>query len=317
MPGAQGHAHGNNQANDPPLLTPAVPHGNAHPNPNPAPNLGHPPPNIFGLHIPFPLGNHNGNNNPPGGGPPNPPNPDPDPNSPSLIDSLPLTLSTLHIPQITPAGLREVVDRCQGIQLLGIVMGPAFAAQASVRPGKTTGRIPGRSKGRASSTLIRSEVNVLSDILARAKTLRELIIDASPAVFAANATDTGVGAGAPQVTAYALLTPAAVRMLMHESPLLRRIVAEGRVWEVRLRVASDDESLTMGSQSTTPVPFPRCSDIQLTLYPARHGPGAGYNHVHGPPGFGMHGGGYGQMESGNDHWFWLSGNASGKGYSGY
>lgn len=81
------------------------------------------------------------------------------------------------------------------------------------------------------------------------------------------------------------------------------------------RVVSDDvSSLTVDPQSptptpTSPVPFPHCLDIDLTLSPARYGPGAG-NHAHGPPGLGTHGGGYGQMEAGNEHWFWLTDSAN-------
>jgi hypothetical protein len=82
--------------------------------------------------------------------------------------------------------------------------------------------------------------------------------------------------------------------------------SQGRVWE---------------SPTPTPsslVPFPHCLVIELTLTKARLGPGAGNNHVHGPPGFGSHGGGYGQMEGSNDHWFWLMDSASGgKAYSGF
>ncbi|KAF8128660.1 hypothetical protein EV363DRAFT_1451638 [Boletus edulis] len=309
---APGHGHGHGHGNDdPPLLTPPVPHhGNAHPNPNP----GAPPPipalptTVFGFA--FPLGNPNGNNNnnnnnPPGGGPPNPLNPYiPDSNSPSLVSSLPSTLSTLHLPQISPAGLRDVVDRCQDIQLLGIVIGNAFASPASAKPSKMTGRSPGRSKRHAANSgVVRPEVSILAGVLSRARALRELIMDTSPTdiVGNGNGVSTVAGPGGSHGTSsggYALLTPTAVRMLMRDSPLLRRIVAEGRVWE------------SPTPTPPTPIPFPHRLDIELKLSKARYGPGANYNHAHGPPGFGSHGGGYGQMEAGNDHWFWLTDSAS-------
>ncbi|KAF8558700.1 hypothetical protein OG21DRAFT_1519769 [Imleria badia] len=309
-----GHGHELDQLNDPPLLSPAIHHhGNVHPNTYPAappPNQANPsfPPNGFGFS--FSLGNPNSNNNndndndgPPGAGPPNPPNPDfnLDPSSPSLVSSFPPTLSILHLPQISPTGLKEVVDRCEGIQVLGIVIGNAFANTSafplptSPKPSKTTGQSTARSKGGAARSGTRPEVSVLAGILSRARVLRELIIDTSPADIVGMGTSpggTGMSSGG-----YALLTPVAVRMLMRESLLLRRIVGEGRVWESPTPTPS------------SPVPFPHCLDIDLTLSPARYGPGAG-NHAHGPPGFGTHGGGYGQMEPGNDHWFWLTDSAS-------
>ncbi|KAN0094643.1 hypothetical protein V8E55_002930 [Tylopilus felleus] len=310
VPGhGHGHGHGNDHANDPPLLTPAVPHhGNAHPNPNPnppQPNPGNPAlPTVFGFT--FPLGNlnGNGNNGPPGAGPPNPPNLDtnPDPMTPSLVSSLPSTLSILHLPQISPVGLREVVDRCEGIQVLGIVIGNAFASPASAKLGKTPNRFPGRVTGgaRAPKSSIRPEVGVLADILSRARVLRELIIDTSPTEIVGNSTGTGAGGrhGASS-SSCALLTPHDVRMLMRESPLLRRIVGEGRVWESNTPTP------------TSPVPFPHCLPIELALSRAHYGPGTGNTHGHGPPGFGNYGGGYGQMEARSDHWFWLTDSASG------
>ena len=238
----QGHVHyglANGQVNDPPLLSPPHPYGNPHPNQNPVvppPFPGNP--NMFGFPFPFFIGNPNGNNNdPPDAGPPNLPNPDVDhdPNSPSLVSSLPSTLSILHLPQISPAGLREVVDRCQGIQVLGIVVGNAFSSPGSAKPSKLPGRSINRFKGHAARSDVRTEVSVLAAILARARALQELIIDTSAADFAVNNSGPA-GAGASHsapFTGYALLTPVSTRLLMRESRFLRRIVGEGRVWEVR------------------------------------------------------------------------------------
>lgn len=172
---------------------------------------------------------------------------------PSLLSSFPSTLSVLHLPQISPAGLREVVDRCEGIQVLGVVVGNAFSSPASVKPGKTTGRPTGRFKGHPARSSVRPEVSVLAGILSRARALRELIIDTSAADFYyANSTSPGLSAGAggshgAPFAGYALLTPLSVRMLMRESPLLRRIVGEGRVWEVRFCFVSAVIAPTMHS----------------------------------------------------------------------
>ena len=204
--------------------------------------------------------------------------------------------------------------------MLGIVIGNAFASPASAKLGKTPNRFSGRVTGgaRAPKSSIRPEVGVLADILSRARVLRELIIDTSPTEIVGNSTGTGAGGrhGASS-SSCALLTPHDVRMLMRESPLLRRIVGEGRVWEVCFRFTSDDVSLlTLHPQSntptpTSPVPFPHCLPIELALSRAHYGPGTGNTHGHGPPGFGNYGGGYGQMEARSDHWFWLTDSASG------
>lgn len=253
MPGhGHGHGHGHDQANDPPLLTPAIPHhGNAHPTQNagePPPNAGNPapPPNFLGFPFPFPLDNLNGDNDNddndiPGVGPANPPNPDlnPDPNSPSLVSSFPSTLSILHLPQLSPAGLREIVERCEGIQVLGIVIGNAFASPAPVKASRMTSRI----EGHAANSGVRPEVSVLAGILSRARALRELIIDTSGTDISGNGTGAGTDAragGSHGASFRALLTPLAVRMLMRESLCLRRIVGEGRVWEVRFCFVSVD-----------------------------------------------------------------------------
>ena len=140
------------------------------------------------------------------------------------------------------------MDRCEGVQVLGVVIGSGFSSPASAKPSKTTGR----SKGHAARSGVRPEVSVLTGILSRARALRELIIDTSAAEFYGNSTGPGPSApaggshGAP-FAGYALLTPLSVRLLMRESPLLRRIVGEGRVWEVRFRFLSLLSSLTVNS----------------------------------------------------------------------
>lgn len=183
----------------------------------------------------FSLGNLNGNNNNddddlPGPGPPNP-------DAPSLVASLPSTLSVLHLPLISPAGLKEVVERCEDIQVLGLIIGSAFSSPASVKTSKTNTRSAARSAARlkhATIPGIRSEVSVLAGILARARALQELIIDTSSLDNAHNtATDPRTDGSHGAFRGTALLTPVGVRMLMRESPFLRRIVGEGRVWEVR------------------------------------------------------------------------------------
>lgn len=122
--------------------------------------------------------------------------------------------------------------------MLGIVVGNAFSSPDSAKPSKLTGRSINRFKGHTSKSGVRTEVNVLAGILSCARALQELIIDTSAADFALNNSAHGMGAGAgtshtAPFAGYALLTPASVRLLMRESPFLRRIVGEGRVWEVR------------------------------------------------------------------------------------
>lgn len=272
-----GHGHGNDQVNDPPLLTPAVPHhGNANPTQNaggPLPNPGNPAPplDFLGFPFPFPLGNLNGNNNndnnndPPGAGPANPPNPDvnPDLNLPSLLSSFPSTLSTLHLPQISPAGLKEVVERCEGIQVLGIVIGDTFASPTSVKASKKTSRI----NGHPTKSGVRPEVTVLAAILARARALRVLIIDTSGTDTSGSSAGAGSdtragGSHGTSLRGGALLTPLAVRTLMRESPSLRRIVGEGRVWQVRFRFISNDVARSLWIRSSSPV---RPSHRRLSL----------------------------------------------------
>ncbi|KAG9308353.1 hypothetical protein JVU11DRAFT_12119 [Chiua virens] len=312
-----GHPHGNGNGNNhlPLLSTPVTHHGSGQPNQNAPPhNLGNQgnPPHVFGPFT-FPLGNLNGNNDDDdddGAGPQNPPDPDhiPDPNLPCLLSSLPSTLSILHLPQISPAALKEIVDHCEGLEVLGVVIGTAFASQASIKANKISSRSGGRSSGRfkyAAVPGVRPEISVLASILSCAKVLRELILDTSATDLGGDSSPDGRGGGShgPSGT---LLTATSIRMLMRESPLLRRIVGEGRVWESSTPAPS------------SPVPFPQCVNIELTLSRAFCGPGTGTSHVYGPPGFGAHGGGYNQMEGSNDHWFWLTHSASGgKLYSGF
>ena len=129
------------------------------------------------------------------------------------------------------------MDRCEGIRVLGIVIGNAFrnafALPTPTQPSKTAGQSTSRHKGRAAKSGTRPEVSVLAGVLSHARALRELIIDTSPTDIAG--AGAGPGTGETQGTSsgsYALLTPVAVRTLMRESPFLRRIVGEGRVWEV-------------------------------------------------------------------------------------
>jgi hypothetical protein len=169
---------------------------------------------------------------------------------PSLVSSFPSTLSILHLPQISPLGLRELLDRCEGIRVLGVVVGNAFSSSVPTRPNKVTGR---PIKVHPTRSGIRPEVSVLADILSRARALRELIIDTSAADFYyADSTGPGTSAAAGgshggPFAGYALLAPLSVRLLMRESPLLRRIVGEGRVWEVRFHFLSAVIAPTIGS----------------------------------------------------------------------
>lgn len=158
---------------------------------------------------------------------------------------------------ISPGALKEVVERCRDIQLLGIVLGPGFAS-----PSK-----PGRVRPKPHSPAgVRPEITLLTTILTRARALRELILDTSIADIA------GADPGRDPHEAFrisALLTPAAVRTLMREVPLLRRIVGEGRVWEVRIvfflrpllipRLVSDTDAHIAGAISAV------CGDRSHTV----------------------------------------------------
>ncbi|KAF8836995.1 hypothetical protein BDN67DRAFT_936054 [Paxillus ammoniavirescens] len=340
----QGHGHGpgpgHGQGNEPPplplLTVPALVGQNQHPNANlgpdlppanPATNPPNPPNpnpapgfNIFGFPFTF-LPN---NPNPVPAPNPNPPHPvpavshpDTDPHAPpTLVASLPPTLTFLHLPQLSPAALTDIVKRCEELSVLGMATGGGFSSSPSARRGGV-GAVGGTGRERAGTGLNR-EIRTLAGILSGAKKLREIILDTSGSLDrtgAAASTGAGIGGGA-DVDAEGgagtrilngsrgtgrggqrggmLLTSAAVRMLMKEAPMLRRIVGEGRVWE------------SLASDSTSTPHFDGGKPLNLTLSKSRPAPGVGGHHTHGPPGFGGGHGGHGQVEVGNEHWFWLS-----------
>ncbi|KIK97307.1 hypothetical protein PAXRUDRAFT_825067 [Paxillus rubicundulus Ve08.2h10] len=330
-----GHGPGHGQGNEPPplplLTAPALVGPNQHPDANPGPNIPPADPvtnppnpnpvpgfNIFGF--PFTFLPNNPNPVPaPDPNLPHPvpadPHPDPDPHAPpTLVASLPPTLTSLHLPQLSPAALTDIVKRCEELGVLGMATGSGFSSSPSARRGGV-GVVGGVGRERA-GTGVKQEIRTLADILSGAKELREIILDTSGSLDRASATASGAGiGGGADVDAEggagarilngsrgmgrggqrsgALLTSAAVRMLMKEAPMLRRVVGEGRVWE-----SSDPNS------TSTPH-FLRGNPVNLTLSKSRPAPGVGGHHTHGPPGFGGHGG-HGQVEVGNEHWFWLA-----------
>ncbi|KAF9224869.1 hypothetical protein BS17DRAFT_779199 [Gyrodon lividus] len=345
-----GHGPGHGQGNEAPplpLLTPPFPVGPIL-NPNTGPDLAANPPNnpipppafnLFGFPFAFPHPNNNNDNNnndnpilnpAPNFDPPypGPADPHPDP-PPTLAASLSPTLTSLHLPQLSPAALQDIVKRCEELCVLGIALGAGFNPPP---PSRSTGRRGGIGRmggaGREQAgTGVRQEIRTLAGILSHAKELRELILDTAGSSDSASATtrigavlgagadadadsDAEGGAGARTLGASrgmrgagqmskALLTPAAIRALVREAPMLRRVVGEGRVWESSAPNPTPDPSSTL--------PFSRGHPVNLSFSKTRPAPGAGggSNHTHGPPGFAGHGG-HGQVEIGYEHWFWLA-----------
>lgn len=151
------------------------------------------------------------------------------------------------------------MERCEGIRILGIVIGNTFASPTPVKASKMAPRV----KGHATKSGIRPEVSVLAGILSRARVLRELIIDASSTDISGSSSGAGTDsrAGGSHGASFgggALFTPLGVRMLMRESPCLRRIVSEGRVWQVRCCFISDDMAIAIADYG--------CAFLDLVLY---------------------------------------------------
>ncbi|KIJ63567.1 hypothetical protein HYDPIDRAFT_40977 [Hydnomerulius pinastri MD-312] len=306
-----------------------IPIGNPNPNAINGNNLPHHPLN------PFPPPNNLNANNP-NANPNANPNGNADEPPPPLAPALPPTLRTLHLPQLSPTALRDIVERCEGLEVLGLAMGGGFSTPSPLPSGTGTGRRGGRGSvgvgrlggsggiggiGNTAATSTKQEIRTLGSILSNAKGLRELVIDtagSASGMYSDSSSSAGVdgagggagaggaggqGAGGRTARGMAvgprggtLLTPTAVRALMREAPILRRIVGEGRVWE----------STSPSGPRTSPASFPTPTPVALTLTKSRPGPGSGANHAHGPPGFGGGGGGgYDQVEGGNGHWFWV------------
>ncbi|KAH7883008.1 hypothetical protein F5I97DRAFT_1930608 [Phlebopus sp. FC_14] len=254
--------------------------------------------------------------------------PGPDPLS-ALISTLPRTLTSLHLPPVSPQALKEIVARCECLRVLGFGLGAGFSTPSpGSRPSGGANR-RGSSGGSKPATggidhggiigvgsvgaPVRPEIRTLSAISSHARGLRILILDTSVSHsslmeaeggHAPGHTGGGIDGGGGRTETGSmsrrggtLLSAAAVRELMKEAPRLRRVVGEGRIWQFASRSSF---RLAFFKQATDTPPH-TSHEPTLTLSPSRPVPFTGSSHGHGSTAFSMGrsvvgGGGYGQVE---------------------